>query len=78
MTTGLVFCLIVWQLSHRLTGHKMNTQIPKVLPIYPLKDHIVSPYMVIPLFFPREAIVVIEEAMRQSQMIGAEIGRAHV
>ncbi len=49
----------------------MNTQIPHVLPIYPLKDHIVFPYMVIPLFFPREAIGVIDEAMRQSQMIGA-------
>ncbi len=49
----------------------MSTQIPKILPIYPLKEHIVFPYMVIPLFFPREAIVVIEEAMKDSQMIGA-------
>jgi len=49
----------------------MSAQIPKILPIYPLKEHIVFPYMVIPLFFPREAIVVIEEAMKDSQMIGA-------
>ncbi len=52
-------------------GHEMSTPIPKILPIYPLKEHIVFPYMVIPLFFPREAIVVIEEAMKDSQMIGA-------
>jgi ATP-dependent Lon protease len=52
-------------------GLQMSTQIPKILPIYPLKEHIVFPYMVIPLYFPREAIVVIEEAMKESQMIGA-------
>lgn len=49
----------------------MLHDIPKILPIYPLKEHIVFPYMVIPLFFPREAIVVIEEAMQTNQMIGA-------
>lgn len=49
----------------------MSTEIPKILPIYPLKEHIVFPYMVIPLFFPREAISVIEEAMQGNQMIGA-------
>ncbi|MCF6179237.1 MAG: endopeptidase La [Geopsychrobacter sp.] len=49
----------------------MKNKIPHILPIYPLKEHIVFPYMVIPLFFPREAIVVIEEAMKESQMIGA-------
>ncbi len=49
----------------------MKTQIPDVLPIYPLKEHIIFPYMVIPLFFSREAIVVIEEAMQGNQMIGA-------
>ena len=49
----------------------MSTQIPRILPIYPLKEHIVFPYMVIPLFFSKDAIAVIEEAMQESQMIGA-------
>ncbi len=49
----------------------MVQEIPNILPIYPLKEHIVFPYMVIPLFFPREAIGVIDEAMKGNQLLGA-------
>jgi ATP-dependent Lon protease len=49
----------------------MSVQIPEILPIYPLKDHIVFPFMIIPLFFSREITAVIEEAMKENQLIGA-------
>jgi len=45
-------------------------QIPKVIPIYPIKEQIVFPYMVLPVFFTRETTPIIEEAMRGDQMLG--------
>jgi len=47
-----------------------NQPIPSVLPIYPIKDQIVFPYMVLPVFFSRETAAIIEEAMRNDQLIG--------
>lgn len=44
--------------------------IPSVLPIYPVKEQIVFPYMVLPVFFDRETAAIIEEAMRNDQLIG--------
>ncbi len=48
----------------------INQIIPKVLPIYPIKDQIVFPYMVLPIFFTKETTAIIEEAMRCDQLIG--------
>ena len=45
-------------------------KIPNILPIYPIKEQIVFPYMVLPVFFTRETTSVIEEAMRSDQLIG--------
>ncbi len=44
--------------------------IPSVLPIYPVKEQIVFPYMVLPVFFTRETAPILEEAMRNEQLIG--------
>lgn len=44
--------------------------IPNVLPIYPIKEQIVFPYMVLPVFFAKETAAIIEEAMRKDQLLG--------
>ena len=49
----------------------INSPIPNVLPIYPLKEQIIFPYMVLPIFFTRETTPIIEEAMRTDQLIGS-------
>lgn len=45
-------------------------QIPKIIPIYPVKEQIVFPYMVLPVFFSRETTLIVEEAMRGDQLLG--------
>lgn len=47
-----------------------SIKIPTVLPIYPIKEQIVFPYMVLPVFFTRETTPIIEEAMRGDQLLG--------
>ncbi len=47
-----------------------STPIPNVLPIYPIKEQIIFPYMVLPIFFTREFSPIIEEAMRTDQLLG--------
>ena len=47
-----------------------SSHIPNVLPIYPVKEQIVFPYMVLPVFFNRETTPIIEEAMRTDQLLG--------
>ncbi len=44
--------------------------IPDVLPIYPVRDQIIFPYMVLPLFFTHVMTPIIEEAMRTDQLLG--------
>lgn len=44
--------------------------IPSVLPIYPIKEQIIFPYMVLPIFFASETAPIIEEAMRNDQLLG--------
>lgn len=44
--------------------------IPEIVPIFPLRDQVVFPYMVFPLFVGIEGMPVVEEAMSGSQMIG--------
>lgn len=47
-----------------------SVPIPSVLPIYPVKDQIVFPYMVLPVFFSKATAPIIEEAMRGDQLLG--------
>jgi ATP-dependent Lon protease len=47
-----------------------NQPIPSVLPIYPVKEQIVYPYMVLPVFFSQQTAPIIEEAMKTDQLIG--------
>ncbi|NOY14196.1 MAG: endopeptidase La [Deltaproteobacteria bacterium] len=44
--------------------------IPSVLPIYPIKEQIIFPYMVLPIFYTRGTAPIIEEAMRTDQLVG--------
>ena len=44
--------------------------IPDVLPIYPVKEQVVFPYMVLPIFFNKDMAVIIEEAMLSEQLVG--------
>ena len=48
----------------------MSPPIPAVLPIYPVRDQVVFPYMVLPLFFTHGMTPIIEEAMRSDQLLG--------
>ncbi|HEY5672541.1 MAG TPA: endopeptidase La [Malonomonas sp.] len=47
-----------------------NPAIPTILPVYPIKEQIVFPYMVLPIFFTSETTPIIEEAMRNDQLLG--------
>lgn len=44
--------------------------IPGIVPIFPLRDQVVFPYMVFPLFVGSDAMPVVEEAMAGDQIIG--------
>jgi len=44
--------------------------IPEVLPILPVRDIVVFPYMVVPLFIGRESsIAAVDEALNSKRMI---------
>ncbi len=45
-------------------------QIPETIPIYPLREQVVFPHMVFPLFVNAEGMPAVEEAMKGSQIIG--------
>ncbi|WP_429884476.1 endopeptidase La [Geoalkalibacter halelectricus] len=47
-----------------------SDEIPRIIPIFPLRDQVVFPYMVFPLFVGIEAMPVVEEAMSGSQVVG--------
>ncbi|WP_298038581.1 endopeptidase La [uncultured Desulfuromonas sp.] len=43
---------------------------PQVLPIYPMREHVVFPHMVFPLFVNPAQMTIIDHAMRGDQMLG--------
>ena len=47
-----------------------DDDFPEIVPIFPLRDQVVFPYMVFPLFVGIEAMPVVEEAMGGNQVIG--------
>ena len=50
-----------------------QVEIPDVLPLLPIRDIVIYPYMMLPLFVGRDiSIRAVEEALSR------EIGRAHV
>ena len=58
-------------------------KIPDVLPILPLRDIVIFPFMIVPLFVSRErSIKAVDQALAENRMImlvaQKEIGRAHV
>ena len=58
--------------------------IPEVLPLLPVRDVVVFPAMVVPLFVSREiSLNAVEQALKADQRVvfavaQREIGRAHV
>ena len=44
--------------------------IPAILPIYPLRDQVVFPYMVFPLFVPAGEMALVDEALRGDHLLG--------
>ncbi len=51
-----------------MSSHPLS--LPTVVPVYPLRDQVVFPHMVFPLFVPPGELGAIEEAMSGDQMIG--------
>ena len=44
--------------------------IPSVLPIHPMREQVMFPHMVYPLFVRSAAMPMVEEAMRGEQLLG--------
>jgi ATP-dependent Lon protease len=44
--------------------------IPSILPIYPMREQVMFPYMVFPLFIQPEEMSLIDEAMRGEHLLG--------
>jgi len=43
--------------------------IPEILPVFPLRDQVVFPHMVFPLFISGEAMEVVDDAMNSEQLL---------
>ena len=49
-----------------------NLSIPETLPMLPVRDIVIFPYMIIPLFVGREASVqAVEEALSKNRLISS-------
>ncbi len=52
------------------TGEPQNVEIPEVLPMLPVRDVVVFPYMILPLFVGRErSVAAVEEALQGNRML---------
>ncbi|MCB0393801.1 MAG: endopeptidase La [Bdellovibrionales bacterium] len=53
-----------------MKAEDQNVEIPEVMPMLPVRDFVVFPYMILPLYVGREAsIKAIEEALSRNKMI---------
>lgn len=51
-------------------GNEQQLQIPEVLPVLPLRDIVIYPFMIVPLFVSREkSIRAVDEALGENRMI---------
>ncbi len=48
---------------------EQSTHLPPTLPVYPLRDQVVFPHMMFPLFVDAEAMGLIEEALRGDHLL---------
>ncbi len=46
-----------------------SASLPSTLPVYPTREHVVFPHMVLPLFVSTEGMALIEEAMRNDHLL---------
>ena len=52
------------------TDNDQQLQIPNELPVLPLRDIVIYPFMIVPLFVSRDrSIRAVEEALRKDRMI---------
>jgi ATP-dependent Lon protease len=58
------------EISSSSSGGEQQLQIPNELPVLPLRDIVIYPFMIVPLFVSREkSIRAIDEALGESRMI---------
>src|ERR687893_1292564 len=51
-------------------GEEQHLQIPETLPVLPLRDIVIYPFMIVPLFVSREkSIRAVDEALGENRMI---------
>src|SRR5918999_5659442 len=51
-------------------GEEQQLQIPETLPVLPLRDIVIYPFMIVPLFVSREkSIRAVDEALGENRMI---------
>src|ERR687884_2227624 len=51
-------------------GDEQQLQVPEVLPVLPLRDIVIYPFMIVPLFVSREkSIRAVDEALGENRMI---------
>ncbi len=57
-------------MAEKVKDNDKETEIPEIIPVLPVRDIVVFPYMIIPLFVGREmSIKAIEQALAESRMI---------
>jgi len=56
--------------KHRIAESSQDLQIPNDLPVLPLRDIVIYPFMIVPLFVSREkSIRAVDEALGENRMI---------
>src|ERR671938_609520 len=58
------------ELTQTAEGGEQPVQVPEVLPVLPLRDIVIYPFMIVPLFVSREkSIRAVDEALGENRMI---------
>ena len=59
-----------------VTDNEQQLQIPNDLPVLPLRDIVIYPFMIVPLFVSREkSIRAVDEALGENRMILAGLAK---
>ena len=47
----------------------LSLKLPEVIPVYPLKEMVAFPYMVISLYLTREELLIYEESVNHENLV---------
>src|SRR5918993_552281 len=62
--------VVVEATADAAVGAEQQLQVPEVLPVLPLRDIVIYPFMIVPLFVSREkSIRAVDEALGENRMI---------